>query len=51
MPDFELFDHFEFCERGALVRCSFVESDEVAVAGAIQALKLVKDDVEHREGV
>ena len=51
MPDFEFFNCLELCERDALVRCSFVESDEVAVAGAIQALELVEDDVEHREGV
>ena len=47
MPDFELFNHLELCKRGALVRCSSVESDEVAVARAVQALKLVENDVEH----
>ena len=51
MPDFELFNSLKFCERGALKRCSFVESDEVAVTGSIEALELVEDNVEHREGV
>ena len=51
MPDFEFFNCLELCERDALVRCSFIESNEVAVAGAIQALELVKDDVEHGEGI
>ena len=51
VPDFKLFNRLKLCERGALERRSFVESNEVAVAGSVQAWKLIEDDVEHRERV
>ena len=51
MPDFELFHRLKLCERYTLVRCSSIESEKVGVAGSIQAIELVEDDVEHRERV
>lgn len=51
VPRSELFDHFELGEGETFERACPVEPDKVVVACSVEAVDLVKYDVEHGEGV
>ena len=47
----ELINHLKLCERYSFVWCRAIESNEVAIALAIQSFHFAEEHSEHRERI